>query len=80
MNVIPICLHHHPLGPSIHTHTNTKIFKKQSITSEGHRGDYLQPQNPVTRRCRNLEHVFLGRSHTFLFKEEMELDEMLPKR
>lgn len=35
MNVIPICLYHHPMGASKHARRATKIFKKQSITSEG---------------------------------------------
>lgn len=30
------------------TLTRTKIFKKQSITSKGHHGDYLSPQKPIT--------------------------------
>lgn len=99
MKVIPICLYHHPMGPSKHshkyththkhTHTSTythghkhaqKSLKSNLLHPRGHCGDYPPPQMPVTQRCRDLMHAFLGRSHKFPSWEETELDEMLPKR
>lgn len=45
VNVILIYLYHHRMGLS--KHTNTKIFKKLSITSKGHHGDNLPPQKDM---------------------------------
>lgn len=73
----------HEEGWNNFTNKQTRINKKEIIKMQSttvHHGDYLPPYNPEAQHCRNVVNASLGRSCILLSGEEMDLDEMLPKR